>query len=153
MTLHAGHYALKTRIYNFDQPNKVPVIYTIETPDGNEVATKTVTPPVIIGGDTNNAFSSGRGQTFEFDIPETGDYVFSVYTDAVKNADFVLGMATLDAKSFTPTGIQEITPDNLPSGKNGCFDLSGRKIAEDQLANGQLKPGLYIIDGRKIVIK
>ena len=117
------------------------------------MASKTFTINKNIGGNTNNTFSTGRGQTFEFDIPTTGDYVFSVYTDAEKNADFVLGMATLQAKSFVESGIQNITSDNVPSCKNGCFDLSGRKIEEGKLSEGQLKPGLYIIDGRKIVIR
>ena len=153
MTLHAGHYSLKSRVCNWNRPEYSPVTYTIETPDGQEVASKIFTINKNIGGNTDNTFSTGKGQTFEFDIPETGDYVFSVYTDAEKNADFVLGMATLQAKSFSETGIQEILPDNSPSYKSGCFDLSGRRIAESDTANGQLKPGLYIIDGRKVVIR
>lgn len=153
MTLHAGSYSLKSRVCNWNRPEYSPVTYTIETPDGQEVASKTFTINKNIGGNTNNTFSTGRGQTFEFDIPTTGDYVFSVYTDAEKNADFVLGMATLQAKSFVESGIQNITSDNVPSCKNGCFDLSGRKIEEGKLSEGQLKPGLYIIDGRKIVIR
>ena len=156
MTLHAGKYTIKSRVCNWDQPQFKPVIYTIEDLDGQEVASKSFTPTVNIGGDTGNSFSNGRGQTFDFDIPVTGDYVFTVYTDAEKNADFVLGMATLQVKSFNESGIQEIvnsTADEQPYGKNGCFDLSGRKIEDDKLYNDQLKPGIYIIDGRKVVIK
>ena len=155
MTLHTGHYALRSRVCNWDQPNLSPVIYTIEDLNGNEVASKTFTPAKNIGGNTANRFTSGRGQTFEFYIPETGDYVFTIYTDAVKDADFVLGMATLDVNDFSETGIQELdmmNNDDMPS-KEGCFDLSGRKITERMLSNGQLKPGIYIIDGRKIVIQ
>ena len=155
MTLHTGHYALKSRVCNWDQPNLSPVVYTIEDLNGNEVASKTFTPAKNIGGDTANRFSAGKGQTFEFYIPETGEYVFSIYTDAERNADFVLGMATLDVKDFSETGIQELdmmNNDNMPS-KEGCFDLSGRKITEGIFSNGQLKPGIYIIDGRKIVIQ
>ena len=155
MTLHTGHYALRSRVCNWDQPNLSPVIYTIEDLNGNEVASKTFTPAKNIGGNTANRFTSGKGQTFEFYIPETGDYVFTIYTDAVKDADFVLGMATLDVNDFSETGIQELdmmNNDDMPS-KEGCFDLSGRKITERMLSNGQLKPGIYIIDGRKIVIQ
>ena len=155
MTLHTGHYALRSRVCNWDQPNLSPVIYTIEDLNGNEVASKTFMPAKNIGGNTANRFTSGKGQTFEFYIPETGDYVFTIYTDAVKDADFVLGMATLDVNDFSETGIQELdmmNNDDMPS-KEGCFDLSGRKITERMLSNGQLKPGIYIIDGRKIVIQ
>ena len=153
MTLHAGQYTLKSRVCNWDQPQLVPVIYTIEDLNGQVVASKTFTPAKNIGGDTGNKFSAGRGQTFDFDIPATGDYVFSIYTDAVKNADFVLGMATLQVKSFAETGIQEITSDDLHTGKNGCFDLSGRKIEEGKLSDGLLKSGIYIINGRKMVVR
>ena len=146
MTLHAGHYSLLSRVSNWNQPQFSPVIYTIEDLKGQEVATKTFTPTVNIGGDTGNKFSGGRGQTFEFDILETGDYVFSIYTDAQKNADFVLGMAKLQAKSFYSTGIAQVYANRPTS--SYAYDLSGRRLLKDYL-----KPGLYIVDGRKIVVK
>ena len=132
----------------------VPVDYTIEDLNGQEMASKTFTPTVNIGGDTSNSFSGGRGQTFDFDIPETGEYVFTVYTDAVKNADFVLGMSTIQSKSFVTTGIKEINTNSekVQSKKSGCYDLSGRKVSESNTTNG-LKPGIYIINGRKTVIR
>lgn len=153
MTLHAGHYSLKNRLCNWNQSEPSPVTFTIETTDGQEIASKIFTNLKNIGGTTDKSFSTGRAQAFEFDILTTGDYVFSVYTDAAKNADFVLGMATLQAKSFSETGIQEIRTDNSSSRKSGCFDLSGRRIAESNTSNGQLKPGLYIIDGHKVVFR
>ena len=146
MTLHAGHYTLLSRVSNWNQPQFSPVTYTIEDLEGQEVATKTFTPTINIGGDIDNKFSGGRGQTFEFDILETGDYVFSIYTDAQKNADFVLGMAKLQAKSFYSTGIAQINANRPTS--SYAYDLSGRRLLKDYL-----KPGLYIIDGRKIVVK
>ena len=152
MTLHAGHYELRSRILNWNQPDHTPVIFTIEKPDGEEVFSQTYTPTNNIGGSTANRFSNGRGKTFTFDIPETGDYVISFYTADQKDADFVLGMATLEAKSFAETGIQQVL-DTPHATKSGCFDLSGRRIADSQLAAGQLKPGLYIIDGRVVVLK
>lgn len=156
MTLHAGHYALKSRACNFNRPQFSPVIFTIEDVNGEEIASETFTPTVNIGGDTGNQFSNGKGLTFEFDIPTTGDYVLCIYTDPAKNADFVLGMATLQARSFYDTGIQPIEDSSLgnPSSRmSGCFDLSGRRISESQLSNGQLKPGLYIINGHKVTVK
>ena len=154
MTLHAGHYSIKSRVCNWDRPDFTSVLYTIEDLNGQEVASKTFTPTINIGGDTGNSFSGGIGQTFDFDIPETGEYVFTVYTDAVKNADFVLGMGTLQAKSFVTSGIKEISTqaENVEPGKSGCYDLSGRRISENNITNG-LKPGLYIIDGRKVIIR
>ena len=153
MTLHAGQYTLKYILCNWDQPEFTPVIIAIEDTNGQEVASETFTPTVNIGGNTANKFNSGRGQTFNFEIPETGNYVLSYYTDAIAYADFVLGFSTLQVKSFDETGLLEISHDNPLSQKNGCFDLSGRKIEESKLRNAQLKPGIYIIGGQKVVVK
>ena len=149
LTLHAGKYVLKSRLCNWDQPEFTAVVIVIEDANGQEVASETFTPTVNIGGNTANKFTNGRGQTFNFEIPETGNYVISYYTDAVAYADFVLGFSTLQAKSFDETGLQEINHITPQAIKKGCFDLSGRKIEE----NAQLKPGLYIIEGHKVVIK
>ena len=145
MTLHAGHYVIKSRLCNWDQPEFTSAIYAIENLNGEEVASEVFTPTVNIGGNTANKFSNGKGQTFEFDIPVTGDYVFSIYTDAVKNADFVLGMATLQAKEFFETGIKDI---GRSQETKSCYDLSGRRLSKESL-----KPGLYIIGGRKVMLK
>ena len=153
LTLHAGQYSLKLKLCNWNQPEFTPVIITIESPNGEVVAEKTFTPTKNIGGDTSNQFSSGRGQIFDFDIQETGQYVITYYTDAVKNADFVLGFATLQAKSFAEDGIQESQKADLQQAANGCFDISGRKIADGKFIDGKLKPGLYIISGRKVVVR
>ena len=48
-----------------------------------------------------------------------------------------------------PSGIINIKDDRV-NDKNDVYDLQGRKIALD---NGQLKPGIYIINGRKVVVK
>ena len=154
MTLHAGQYALKYKVCNWNQPEFTPVIVAIEDLDGQEVASQTYTPTVNIGGDTANKFTGVKVQTFEFDIPEAGDYVLAIYTDAAKNADFVLGQATIQPKEFFVVGIKDVA-DSQNDGlrEDGCFDLSGRKISENKLQNGQLKPGLYIIDGRKVSVR
>ena len=87
-------------------------------------------------------------QTFEFDIDETGDYIIAFYANAAKNADFVLGQAIIQAKSFNALGIKEM--DSAPSArkKGAIYDLRGQRVTE-----GQLKHGIYVIDGRKTVIK
>ena len=158
LTLHAGHYSLKYRVCNWNQAEVTPVIVTIEGSNGQEVASLTYKPTSNIGGNTANKFSAGKGKILEFDILETGDYTINFYTDAVKDADFVLGMATLDAKSFNTTGIKGIYDSNiydLP-----IYDLSGRRIANGKSVNDKsvndklsLSPGIYIIGRRKVVIK
>ena len=164
LTLHAGHYALKYKLCNWNQPNFAPVTIAIEDLSGQEVASQTYTPTVNIGGDVAKKFTGVGQQSMEFDIPETGDYVIVFYADAAKNADFVLGQATIQALSFSATGIREIGIGNGNENGNGrsatrgaasfakngkgCYDLSGRRLSKESL-----KPGLYIIDGNKVAIE
>ena len=146
LTLHAGHYAVKYKVCNWNKPEFTPVTIAIERLDGQTVASQTYTPTVNIGASTSKKFSGTTQQTFEFDIPETGDYVIAFHTDTAKNADFVLGLVTLHALSFVPTAISRISADK-PVTSSRVYDLSGRQLSKDNL-----KPGLYIIDGRKVVV-
>lgn len=151
LTLHAGHYVVKYKLCNWNQPNFRPVTVAIEKANGEEVVSQTYTPTVNIGGNTANMFTDVTQQILEFDIPETGDYVIAFYTDAARNSDFVLGQLSIQPKEFSVVGIKDIDVSQTydsPSGKNECFDLSGRRIV-----NHRLSPGLYIIDGRKMVIR
>ena len=94
-----------------------------------------------------NKFSSSLA-TFEFDIPETGNYVIVFYADATKNADFVLGQVNLQAKSFT-TGVVPI--DNgkwiMDNEAGAWHDLQGRRVQNPR------KGGVYILNGKKVVMK
>ena len=54
-----------------------------------------------------------------------------------------------------PNGIESLTPNPSPSEKGAIYDLSGRKVnSQFSILNSQLKQkGLYIKDGKKILIK
>ena len=147
LTLHAGHYVIKYKVCNWNRPEFSPVTLAIENLDGQEMASQTYLPTVNIGNNTGNKFSGVQLQTFEFDIAETGDYVIVFYTDAARNADFVLGSINIQASSFVPTGINERLSSDTRR-PTAVYDLTGRKLSAEQL-----KRGLYIIDGRKTVIR
>ena len=53
------------------------------------------------------------------------------------------------------TGIKGLTPNPSPIGEGSdrVYDLNGRCIGQWSMVNGQLKPGLYIVNGKKVVIK
>ena len=150
MTLYPGRYAVKYRMYNWNRPEFSPVTIAIEDTNGQEVASKVYTPTVNIGGNTGNKFTGIRQQTFEFEIAEKGEYVLAFYADAARNADFVLGIVGIQAKEFYETGIKEIEYGKLTiENEDGAiYDLNGRRVE-----NGELKRGIYIIDGRKTVIQ
>ena len=147
MKLHAGHYAVKYKVCNWNQPEFSPVTVAIEDLSGQEVASETYTPTVNIGGDASNKFSGVSLRTFEFDVPETGDYVIVFYADAARNADFVLGQVSIQVMSFLSTGISPLGKSKVSS--SHIYDLSGRLLSKKD----NLPPGLYIIDGNKVAIK
>ena len=147
LSLYPGHYVIKYKVCNWNQPEFTPVTLAIEDSEGQEVASETVTPTVNIGNNTGNKFTGVQQQAFEFDIAETGDYVVAFYTGGTRNADFVLGQLTIIPSSFVSTGIDENVNVN-ENPKRGTFDLSGRRLSADQL-----KRGIYIIDGRKTVVR
>ena len=52
-----------------------------------------------------------------------------------------------------PTGITTTNYTNFTNSENTWYDLQGRRIANGKLSNGKLPKGLYIHNGRKVVIK
>jgi hypothetical protein len=73
--------------------------------------------------------------------------VLAIYANSTKNADFVLGQAYIQGKTFLPTSITNVSKDNKKKA-SGAYDLSGRRVNEEQL-----KSGLYIINGRKTLVR
>lgn len=53
------------------------------------------------------------------------------------------------------TGIKSLTLTPAPIGKGNdvIYDLQGRRIGQWSTLNSQLRPGLYIINGKKVIIK
>lgn len=155
LTLHAGHYAIKYKVCNWDQPEFSPVTLAILDASGQEVATETYTPTINIGGNTANKFAKLTQQIFEFDIANTGDYIICFYTDGARNADFVLGQVVLQAKEFA-TGIKFVDMQSVGSTEvddKGFYDLNGRWIADGKKPITSLHPGIYIKNRRKILVK
>jgi len=132
---------------NWNQPEFSPVTLAVENLNGEEVASEIYTPTINIGGNTDNTFKRVSLHSFEFDVPETGDYVIAFYTNAAINADFVLGQFTIQAMSFLSTGISDVNKDKTPSSSR-AYDLNGNLVNKDNLS-----PGIYIIDGQKVLVK
>jgi hypothetical protein len=147
LTLHEGRYAIKYKVCNWNQPEFSPVTLSIQHMDGEEIASETYTPTVNINGDTANRFLGVNQRTFMFDVPETGDYVIVFYTAAARSSDFVLGAVNIQAANFNPVSIAHVKEDKKAT-SSYAYDLIGRKFSTENL-----KPGLYIIDGRKVMIK
>ena len=64
--------------------------------------------------------------------------------------------AKLNDATVVVTGIESLTPNPSPTGEGSIYDLEGRKVGDNsQLStrNSQLPKGIYIVNGKKVVIK
>ncbi len=147
MMLSAGRYTLRYRLYNWNHPEFSPITIVIEDANGQEVASKVCTPTKNIGGNTSNAFGGVR-QTFDFNITQPGYYVIAFYTDAEKNADFVLGVPMITAKEYGEAGITTLNGERETVNDNNWYTLDGRRLSAQPS-----RPGTYITGGKTVVVK
>lgn len=80
------------------------------------------------------------------------------------NAGATIGAFRVYLTGLNPSGARAIFFDGDVTGINSIengkqknddvwYDLQGRRIGQGSMANGQLKPGLYIVNGKKVIIK
>ena len=80
------------------------------------------------------------------------------------NAGATIGAFRVCLTGLNPSGARAIFFDGDVTGINSIengkqknddvwYDLQGRRIGQGSMANGQLKPGLYIVNGKKVIIK
>ena len=142
LMLYPGNYRLMCRVTNWNQPNFAPVTVAAETTDGQQVWTKTFTPTANIGNTASNDFSGTTLETFYFDITEKGRYTLTFYTADAPWADLVVGQAAL-SREGNATGIESLA---APSANGRYYNLSGQAVE-------QPRKGIYIRDGKKVVVK
>lgn len=72
-------------------------------------------------------------------------YTYSVYPSAGASAlDFVLNFD--EEEESETTAIQNLTPDTPATSDKHIYTLSGQRVE-------QMTKGIYIVDGRKVIIK
>jgi len=61
----------------------------------------------------------------------------------------------LNDSAATPTGLNSLTPapSSTGEGSRNIYSLDGRKIVNGSLTDGTLPKGVYIVNGKKVVIK
>ena len=80
------------------------------------------------------------------------------------NPGATIGAFRVFLTGLNPSGARAIFFDGDVTGINSIengkqknddvwYDLQGRRIGQGSMANGQLKPGLYIVNGKKVIIK
>ena len=137
----------------------------------NGTAGTTYTIPVAASGTalsgnklvagTGSAISMASGHTYYVLTYEDGDAQFKKLTSAVAvpvgkaYLDFptVIEARSIDIEGDGTTGINMVNGEGLKVNGSGVYDLSGRFIGQWSMVNGQLKPGLYIVNGKKVILK
>ena len=140
MTGNGNRWYCRVPVSNF--PKGKTVFYYIEATSNNG---KTVTKP----------FTAENGGYYDFTPDETAeykadDYDFSTEPVAKDKITFLLDTQWLteDKSTDEPTGISEITASIRAAVSNVWYTLDGRR-----LNNAPTTKGLYIFQGKKVVIK
>lgn len=140
MTGNGNRWYCRVPASNF--PKGKTVFYYIEATSNNG---KTVTKP----------FTAENGGYYDFTPDETveykaDDYDFSTEPIAKEKITFLLDTQWLteDKSTDDPTGISEITASKPAAISNVWYTLDGRR-----LNNAPTTKGLYIFQGKKVVIK
>ncbi|MBO7069481.1 MAG: thioredoxin family protein [Bacteroidaceae bacterium] len=106
-----------------------------------------------VSGSVSTPIKAGVSQTYSFTADISGNQIIQDKSKLkmitlllnAETGEYINGaQTTIDA--YNPTGIRSI--DNGKLKMDNCYDLSGRRIG-----NGQLKPGIYIVNGKKVAIK
>ena len=102
----------------------------------------------------NNAFQAGYyKQTMEFKLEETSDLRIGLRNFTPTVFDWAcVDNFSLIYLTDNATGINEMN-NGQPAMYNGVYDLQGRQILNGPMSNVQLRKGIYIINGKKVVIK
>ena len=114
-------------------------------PDGIAAAGQ----PVLFQGNVSIKESGRKVNAGTFDVTENG-YIFDgtsfVYAENISPFTYVWD---------EPNGSENVNVnDNANKGEEAVYDLSGRKvISKLSTLNSQLNKGIYIINGKKILIK
>ena len=140
MTGNGNRWYCRVPASNF--PKGKTVFYYIEATSNNG---KTVTKP----------FTANNGGYYDFTPDETAeykadDYDFSIEPVAKEKITFPLDTQWLteDKSTDEPTGISEITASKPAAVSNVWYTLDGRR-----LNNAPTTKGLYIFQGKRVVIK
>lgn len=99
------------------------------------------------------AMSEGMLKRYKKDFKMKGTRWYLRYSGAPSSAK-MLSVDNIDFMDNTTTGIDEIQTNGKTSHKNvrsGIYNLKGQKVADGEKTDG-LPVGLYIIDGKKVMV-
>ena len=104
--------------------------------------------------DKTDGFAEIGGKSYTWENCTVGQQLTAAHKWMFAEGDFVTPDFTYTVKDQQATGIDTIGQiDNPQSDTNTVYDLSGRRVSNGKLSNGQMPKGIYIINGKKVAIK
>jgi hypothetical protein len=102
-------------------------------------------------------------KAINFIVPESGEVSLGLVSNQSGKACMTIGYFTLTKKDFNmvdadgETVVKDIehSPLNIEHSSGAIYDLGGRKMVNGQwsMVNGNLPKGVYIHNGKKVVVK
>ena len=95
--------------------------------------------------------SSNHTATANLLINGANDYKFMVDAEGDYDITVDLGQLRIKVTKTTPAGVESPSMNGLTEGLSSVYDLSGRAVSNDELTNGSLRRGVYIVrqDGKR----
>ena len=110
---------------------------------------------VVVLSVANNAFTGANGELLNIQLDgfNTGDVTISnIHFITTNGTDHRFDNLTVQGET---TGLNGLTPSPSPQGKGEMYDLSGRRVSVSSATSEHsvLPKGVYIVNGKKIVVK
>ena len=124
---------------------------TTETVTGYANFVPVMNPTWLTGSDKSVLFVTG-GNTLTYPAADGNINGFRAYfqlTPGLAARSFVMNFGD------EQTGIESLTPDPSPRGEGSIYSLDGRKVNVNGNVNGNVnvKKGVYVVNGKKVIIK
>ena len=150
-SLTAGEYRVLLNM-KYECPNQTANDGRVVNTSGGNVNTSLT--GVKIGADTDYRYPTQPNEwqqiAYDFVLNEAKDVTLSLgfQTSQGQGAanNTLLYIDNVRVLKKIATGIQSLNPNPSPKGEGSVYDLQGRKMKN-------LKPGIYIVNGEKIVVK
>lgn len=149
-----GSYTIPSGL-NKDKELKYTWAFT-QTGDEVTVTFSCTNPDEIIGivdgyvFDRTNGFAEHEGLSYTWTGCTKGQVVTAAHKWMFAEGDFITEDYTYTVKDATTTGIRSL--NNTLTNGTSVFDIQGRKVA-DGTHTTLLPKGIYIVDGKKFIVK
>ena len=157
VTLASGTYRLLMDV-RYECANQTANNGTTVTTSGNN--TNTSLTGIKIGTKTDYRYPTERNSwqqlCYDFELAQEQTVTISLgfrtsaNAGAANNTLLYIDNVRLLSENGTATAIREIAPmTSTPD--NTLYDLAGRKLSNGKWSDGQIKKGIYILNGKKII--